>query len=112
MELTGKILRVLDIKQGVGKTSGKEWKKREILVQTFGQYPQQVAISLWGEKAELDFVKEGATITCKVELASREYNDNFYTEVRAWQIFLVVEQSSISSREEIPTNNDVEDLPF
>lgn len=86
MEIKGKIIKVLDIQSGVGK-SGKTWMKQEFILETGGQYPKKVCISLWGEEKINEYdLEEGLTVTAHLELESREYNGRWYTEVRSWKI--------------------------
>jgi hypothetical protein len=48
MQLTAKLIEVLAIQTGQGKNG--EWKKQDIIVETDGQYPKKVCISIWGDK--------------------------------------------------------------
>ena len=48
MQLTAKLIEVLAIQIGQGKNG--EWKKQDIIVETDGQYPKKICISLWGDK--------------------------------------------------------------
>lgn len=48
MQLTAKLNQLLPIQTGSGKNG--EWKKQDIIVETDGQYPKKVCISIWGDK--------------------------------------------------------------
>ena len=41
MEIEGKIIRDLPLQEGVSR-AGNPWKKKEWVLETFGQYPRQV----------------------------------------------------------------------
>jgi hypothetical protein len=45
MQLTAKLTNLLPIQTGTGKNG--EWKKQDIIVETEGQYPKKVCISIW-----------------------------------------------------------------
>jgi hypothetical protein len=105
MEITGKILTVLPVQSG--KTSKGEWKKQEFVLETPGQYPKKVCVSIFGEEALKSInLKAGATVTATVDIESREYNGRWYTNVNAWK----VKETSPSTTEEV--EDDGSDLPF
>jgi len=84
MEITGRIIGVLPLQTGQGKNG--VWKKQEFILETPGQYPKKVCLSLWGEKVDEYRVAEGETVTASINLESREYNGRWYTEARAWKL--------------------------
>jgi len=86
MELKGKVIQVMPVQSGMGK-SGKAWAKQEFVVDQGGQYPKKVCMSLWGEDKINNYdLQEGLELTASIELESRESNGRWYTEVRAWKI--------------------------
>ena len=84
MELTGKIITILPIQSGIGKT-GNEWKKQEIIIQTEEQYPKNICITLWGNTISSN-IKQDDKIKASVDIESREFNGKWYTTVKAWKI--------------------------
>ena len=48
MEITGKIINLLSLQTGISKNG--QWRKQDIIVETSGQYPKKVCISIWGDK--------------------------------------------------------------
>ncbi len=48
MQLTSKLIQLLPLQIGAGKNG--QWKKQDIIVETEGQFPKNVCISIWGEK--------------------------------------------------------------
>jgi len=85
MEITGQIIQLLPEVTGTGR-SGNSWRKQEFILETRGQYPRKVCMSLWGDKIDQFSLQSGAEITASVEVESREYNGRWYTDVRAWKI--------------------------
>jgi len=86
MEITGKLIQKLPVKSGVS-SSGNNWSKAEFVIETIEQYPKKVCANLWGDRARaLDQFQEGALITVSFDLESREFNGNWYTDVKAWKV--------------------------
>ena len=84
MELTGKIIQLLEEKSG---ESGKgPWRKQEYILETDGQYPKKVCFMAWSDKIDEFAIKEGETLTVSIDLESREYNGRWYTDVKAWKV--------------------------
>lgn len=84
MELTAKLLQVLDPAQGEGKNG--PWKRQDFIVETDDQYPKKICISNWNDKIDLGSLKEGETVTISVNIESREYNGRWYTDIKAWKM--------------------------
>jgi hypothetical protein len=124
MNILGKIIKVLPLVEGSGKKG--TWQKQEFILETPGQYPKQVCLSLWGqEKIDKYDLQVGLTVTAHIELESREYNGRYYTEVRAWKIEWDANQRRWTPGGEEPkkeqrpetvkqevVDNGVDDLPF
>jgi len=85
LELTGKLVKVLAPQTGTGKNGN--WVKQDFILETIEQYPKKVCVSAWGDKAE-DIKRYGLgdTLRVSINLESREFNDKWYTDARAWRI--------------------------
>jgi len=84
MEITGTVVSLLPMQSGQGKNG--TWKKQEFIIETPGQYPKKVCLSLWGVKVDETRLSVGEKITASINIESREYNGRWYTDVRAWKI--------------------------
>ncbi|MFT4093916.1 MAG: DUF3127 domain-containing protein [Niabella sp.] len=84
MELTAKLIQLLPLQKGTGKNG--EWRKQEIIVETSGQYPKKVCISIWGDKINEKVLQVGNTLNISFDVESREYNGRWYTDVKAWKV--------------------------
>jgi hypothetical protein len=86
MEIQGILKQILPLETGETK-SGKAWQKQTIIVETQETYPKLIAIEV-SEKAisRLQDYSIGHTITCSINIESREYNGRWFTSVRAWKI--------------------------
>lgn len=85
MQVTGKLIQMLPLQTGTGKT-GTQWKKQDIIVETPGTYPKKICISIWGDKINPSVLQEGATLNISFDVESREYNGRWYTDVKAWKV--------------------------
>jgi len=86
MELQGTLKQILPLESGESK-SGKTWQKQTIIIETADAYPKQIAVEV-SEKAlsRLQDYSEGMTITCSINIESREYNGKWFTSVKCWKI--------------------------
>lgn len=83
MEIEGKIIRDIPLQQGVSK-AGNQWKKKEWVLETSGQYPKQVCFQFFGDRVDQNQLVVGETYVISYDLESREYNGRWYTDVRAY----------------------------
>jgi len=116
MELTAKLVQVLPLQKGTGKT-GNEWRKQDVIVETSGQYPKKVCISIWGDKINEKVLQVGNMLNISFDVESREFNGRWYTDVKAWKVDAAGNVGSDNSyADPIPPDtqyNDTEDdLPF
>lgn len=84
MQLTAKLIQVLPLQTGTGKNG--QWKKQDIIVETEGQYPKKVCVSIWGDKINESLLKAGNMLNISFDVESREYNGRWYTDVKAWKV--------------------------
>ncbi|MDU1904981.1 MAG: DUF3127 domain-containing protein [Dysgonomonas sp.] len=84
MQLTAKLIQVLPLQTGTSKNG--EWKKQDIVVETDGQYPKKICISIWGDKASESVLQVGNILDISFDVESREYNGRWYTDVKAWKV--------------------------
>jgi len=122
MEIKGRIIAILPMQSGQGKNG--QWRKLEFVIETEGQYPRKVCFSIWGDKIDQFQIKKDQTVSVSFELESREYNQRWYTDARAWKVEQAeengksVDKSSESSATEPDwlTNStnepEIEDFPF
>jgi len=84
MQLTAKLVQLLPLQTGAGKNG--PWKKQDIIVETEGQYPKKVCVSIWGDKINESLLQVGSQLSISFDVESREYNGRWYTDVKAWKI--------------------------
>lgn len=113
MQLTAKLTQLLPIQTGTGKNG--EWKKQDIIVETEGQYPRKICVSIWGDKINEGHLQIGNELKIDFDIESRDYNGRWYTDIKAWKIELGSSGSQTNSNvpdsKEGPKHED-DDLPF
>ncbi|WP_200975299.1 DUF3127 domain-containing protein [Echinicola sp. 20G] len=84
MEITGKIIQVLPEQSGNGRNG--TWRKRDYVLETEGQYPKKVCMTVWGDKIDQFNMQQGDAVKAGIEIESREYNSRWYTDVKVWRV--------------------------
>jgi len=108
MELSGKI-KVIDSTKEVG-TSG--FKKRDVVVTTSEQYPQDIQVQFVQDKCDLlDGYKVGQEVTIGINLRGRLWTnpkgeDVYFNTIQGWNI-----KASVQVNEAAPAQN-ADPLPF
>ncbi len=128
MEIQGKIIEILPLQSGVGKASGKEWKKQDYVLETLDQYPRKICFNLWSDNIDKFAIQMGEELTVSIDIESREYNGRWYTDIRAWKVERgmaaaqpVAPAPNVAAGDPLaaaptttasPANTSVDDLPF
>ena len=88
LELVGKLIKVLP--EVSGQSQKGPWSKQEFVIETLdASYPKKVCLTAWGDKvADLKQFADGDTLKATFSAESREYNERWYTELRAFRIEL------------------------
>jgi hypothetical protein len=127
MEIQGKIINILDPKGG--ESTRGSWKKQEFILETNDSFPKKVCIVNWNDKVDISSLKPGDDVVASVNIESREYNNNWYTDVKVWKIEINNPSQSQSSAdnslpglsssdappppwESEPADKDEDDMPF
>ncbi len=122
MEISGSILNILPEQSGEGKNG--TWRKQDFIIETEGQFPKTVCITVWGDKIDQFALKQGERITASVNVESREFNGRWYTDVKAWKIDRVEAAAGFGGQEQPPfmdsplppeappASAEEDDLPF
>ena len=113
MELSGKIKVVMET-----QTFDSGFQKREFVVTTAEQYPQDIKLECIKDKVGLlDDLSEGEQVKVSFNLRGNEYNGRYYVNLQAWKL----EKESVTGPPEgqLPSTDDLsfsaepgDDLPF
>lgn len=113
MNIKAKLIQLLPLQTGMGKNG--QWRKQDIIVETEGQYPKKICISIWGDKINEKQLLIGNELDIHFELESREFNGKWYTDIRAWKIVSVEDKITNFLQENLTSNeesSEADDLPF
>jgi len=106
MEVTGKLVKKLELETGVSK-AGKEWKKQSIVIDTGNDFNNEVCISAFGDKLkQMQKLEVGMEVSVLCNVYSREYNGRYYHNIDG---YFFTNQSNKSSEK---IENGKEDMPF
>jgi hypothetical protein len=101
MNISGKVVQVLQIQTGTSK-AGNPWQKQEFILEQGGQYPRKVCISLFGDNVAKT-PQVGQDVMVSVDIDSREFNGRWYTEIKAWNIVQAGAQQAAPAPQQVAT---------
>ena len=84
MELTGKIIKLNNPVTGNGAKG--DWIKHEFILETEDAYPKPVCITIFNKPELAAKIDLNARVKVSINIESSEYNNRWYTEVKAWKI--------------------------
>ena len=81
MEVTGKLVKKLDLETGTSK-AGKEWQKQTVIIDTGGEFNNLIAVSAFGDKVnKMNMLQKGMTVAIMCNVYSREYKGKYYHNI-------------------------------
>lgn len=86
MEITGKLIQLLpDVS---GESARGPWVRGGFVIETEGDYPRKVAFTAFGEErvAMAKSIPMGTLVQVTFNPESREFNDKWYTDLRASRV--------------------------
>ena len=87
MELTGKIIAVMEARGGVSARTGNSWKTQEYVLEVPGQYPKRCLFNVFGEDRINQFnIQNGDELTIQFDIDAHEYNGRWYNDIRAYNV--------------------------
>ena len=87
MDLTGKIIAVLQARSGVSQRTGNSWMTQEYVMEIPGQYPRHMVFNIFGEDRIKQFnIQVGEDVTVSFDIDAREYNGRWFNDIRAYNV--------------------------
>ena len=111
MEITGKIVKTLDVQTGTSK-DGKEWKKQSFLVETTEQYNNLYCIDIFGAEKVDNFAKYqkvGNNVKVTFNVNTNEWNGKYFTSLQSWRID---KAEGVTTPEPAPIEDNTDEMPF
>ena len=84
LKITGTVKQLLEEQSGESKNG--PWRKQEFILETADKFPKSVCIVVWGDNIDQFGIQVDEQITASIDIASREYNGRWYTDVKAWKV--------------------------
>lgn len=87
MELTGKIIAVMQPRSGVSARTGNAWMTQEYVIEVPGQFPRKMVFNIFGEDRIKQFnIQVGEELTVSFDIDAREYQGRWFNDIRAYNI--------------------------
>ena len=87
MDLTGKVIAILQPRSGVSQRTGNPWMTQEYVIEVPGQYPRKMVFNIFGEDRIKQFnIQMGEDITVQFDIDAREYQGRWFNDIRAYNI--------------------------
>jgi hypothetical protein len=87
MELTGRIIAVMEPRSGVSARTGNAWMTQEYVIEVPGQYPKRCVFNIFGEDRIKQFnIQNGDDLTIQFDIDAREYQGRWYNDIRAYNV--------------------------
>jgi len=87
MEITGKIIAVLEPRKGTSSRTGNEWICGQYVLETMDQYPRKLFFEVFGSDRMQQFnIQMGEIMTVSFDIDAREYQGRWFNGVRAFRV--------------------------
>ena len=87
MDLTGKVIAILQPRSGVSQRTGNPWMIQEYVIEVPGQYPKKMLFNIFGEDRIKQFnIQMGEDITVSFDIDAKEYNGRWFNDIRAFNV--------------------------
>ena len=87
MEITGKIIAVLEPRKGTSNRTGNEWICGQYVLETMDQYPRKLFFEVFGSDRMQQFnIQMGEIMTVSFDIDAREYQGRWFNTVRAFRV--------------------------
>ena len=87
MEISGKIIKALDVRSGISQRTGNKWMSQEFVIETHEQYPKHCVFRVFGEDRLKQFnIQVGEELTVSFDIDAREYQGRWFNYNSAWRV--------------------------
>lgn len=85
MEVTGKVIKILEVNSYTSKKSGEVFKKFSFVVEIQGQYVKHILMIVLGEEKWNKFnIQVGGMYSFVIDIDAREWNGKWFNEIKCW----------------------------
>lgn len=93
--IVAKVKKILPSQNFISKKDGQPKVKHFFLAETQEQYPKTIHMTCWGDAWDSLAIQEGATYNFSIDIASREYNERWYTDIQCWKAEPIEQQPRV-----------------
>lgn len=90
MDLTGKIIQVLEKRSGTSSRSGNAWASQDYVLEFSdgnNQYPRHMVFNVFGEDRISQMnIQVGQNLTVSFDIDAHEYQGRWFNNIRAWRV--------------------------
>ena len=98
MEITGKIIAVLEPRKGTSNRTGNEWICGQYVLETMDQYPRKLFFEVFGSDRMQQFnIQMGEIMTVSFDIDAREYQGRWFNTVRAFRVDRNVQAAPVAA---------------
>lgn len=125
MEITGKIIKLLEPQKFTSKKNGNEYVRHAFVIETQGDYPKKAMFTVMGDDRFRQMgIVVGKTYAVSFDVDCREWQGRWFNDLSAWKAVCLdgqhqqaqAPQQQQKPQEQIPQPNDdgggSDNLPF
>lgn len=118
MESKGKVIAILDRRDGVSAKTGKAWATQSFVIETNDQYPVKQCFEVFGVEKVADIIGKlviGAEVQVSFDIESRDWKRqdgsvSWITTARAWKVEGVI-GAGVQQAQNIPPQQVAQGAP-
>ncbi len=103
MDFQGKIIAILQPREGVSKSSNTPWKVQSYVIENHdqnSQYPRKMCFDVFGDDKIQQFnIQMGEELNVSFDIDARQWQDRWFNSIRAWKVERV---SAASAESPVP----------
>ena len=102
MDITGKIIAIMEAREGTSSRTGNKWKSQDYVIEWVeGQYPRHCIFNIYGEEriAQMN-LQMGQEYTISLDIDAHEFNGRWYNDLRAWRV--LPPQTAATNGQQVP----------
>lgn len=84
LQIDGIVTQVLPLQSGSSTKTGKEWKSQDFVIETMGQYPENICFTMFNDR--IGSLSVGQRVRVSFNPRSREFNGKWYTSLTAYEV--------------------------
>lgn len=115
MDLTGKIIAVMEPRTGVSMKTGNSWASQEYILEIPGSFTRHMTFTIFGEERIRQFnLHQGEeNITVQFDIDAHEYNGRWFNEIKAYNVIRPYTGQPVQAApQQAPAPQQEDDLPF